>query len=71
MYLPHVGSWITSQTRAFLHRDLHNFRGVDCATDSFKTLKDIRVSKTIGGLKKEEARALFERTRGMVPVRFL
>jgi hypothetical protein len=53
MYLPHVGSWITSQTRAILHRDLHLFRGVDCATDSFKTSIDVPVSKTLGMLKKE------------------
>jgi hypothetical protein len=53
MYLPHVGSWITAQTRAILHRDLHLFQGMDCATDSFKTSQDLPVSQNIGLLKKE------------------
>lgn len=53
MYLPHVGSWITSQTRAILHRDLHLFQGLDCATDSFKTSQDLPVSQKLGLLKKE------------------
>jgi hypothetical protein len=53
LYLPHVGSWITSQTRAILHRDLHNFQGLDCATDSFKTPLDLPVSEELGMLKKE------------------
>jgi hypothetical protein len=53
LYLPHVGSWITSQTRAILHRDLHLFKGIDCATDSFKTPLDLPVSQDIGLIKKE------------------
>jgi hypothetical protein len=41
------------RARAILHRDLHLFRGIDCATDSFKTSTDVPVSKTLGMLKKE------------------
>jgi hypothetical protein len=53
LYLPHVGSWITSQCRAILHHDLHLYDGLDCATDSFKTTMNIPTNETLGSLKKE------------------
>ncbi|MEM3665187.1 MAG: DNA polymerase [Candidatus Jordarchaeales archaeon] len=53
LYLPHVGSWITSQCRAILHKDLHFYNGIDCATDSFKTTMDLPTSEKLGLLKKE------------------
>jgi hypothetical protein len=53
LYLPHVGSWITSQCRAILHHDLHAYEGLDCATDSFKTTMNIPTNETLGSLKKE------------------
>ncbi|MGQ9514891.1 MAG: hypothetical protein ACUVTL_07590 [Thermoproteota archaeon] len=52
LYLPHVGSWITSQCRAILHRDLHRYQAIDCATDSFKTSQTVATSETLGSLKK-------------------
>ena len=51
LYLPHVASWITSMCRAKLHRDLHHYEAIDCATDSFKTTEQIQESNTLGGLK--------------------
>lgn len=53
LYLPHVGSWITSQCRAILHKSLHDYEGIDCSTDSFKTRLNIETSDSLGGLKKE------------------
>lgn len=53
LYLPHVGSWITSQCRAILHRALHDYEGLDCSTDSFKTNMNLSTSQELGGLKKE------------------
>jgi hypothetical protein len=53
LYLPHVGSWITSQCRAILHHDLHYYEGLDCATDSFKTTMKIPTSENLGSLKME------------------
>lgn len=53
LYLPHVGSWITSMCRAKLHEDLHRYQAIDCATDSFKTLQKIPQSDKLGGLKLE------------------
>ena len=51
LYLPHVGSWITSMCRAKLHEDMHKFRAIDCATDSFKTLEDVPTGTGLGDLK--------------------
>ncbi len=54
IYLPHVGSWITSMCRAKLHEDLHRYEAVDCATDSFKTRRnDIPTGSGLGELKRE------------------
>jgi hypothetical protein len=53
LYLPHVGAWITSQGRAMLHRDLHRYSGIDCATDSFKTTMSVPTGTELGALKKE------------------
>jgi hypothetical protein len=54
IYLPHVGSWITSMCRAKLHEDLHKYEAIDCATDSFKTKRnDIPIGSGIGELKHE------------------
>ncbi len=64
LYLPHVGSWITSQCRAILHRDLHQYQGIDCATDSFKTTVEIPTNHDLGSLKKEcEGALLILRTK--------
>lgn len=51
MYLPHIGSWITSICRAILHRYLHRYQALDCSTDSFKTHHRIRSSNKLGKLK--------------------
>ena len=51
LYLPHVGAWITSLSRAKLHEDMHRFEAIDCATDSFKTLKDVPTGEDLGDLK--------------------
>jgi hypothetical protein len=51
LYLPHVGSWITSLSRAKLHMDMHRYEAIDCATDSFKTLKDVETGGGLGDLK--------------------
>ena len=52
IYLPHVGSWITSKCRAKLHDDLHRYDAIDCATDSFKTKRnDIPTGSGLGELK--------------------
>ena len=54
IYLPHVGSWITSKCRAKLHEDLHQYEAIDCATDSFKTKRDdIPTGSELGELKHE------------------
>jgi hypothetical protein len=54
IYLPHVGSWITSMCRAKLHEDLHRYEAIDCATDSFKTKRnDIPTGSGLGELKHE------------------
>ncbi|MEM3518235.1 MAG: DNA polymerase, partial [Nitrososphaerales archaeon] len=53
LYLPHVGSWITSLCRAKLHEDLHKYQAIDCATDSFKTLREIEEGSKLGDLKLE------------------
>jgi hypothetical protein len=54
IYLPHVGSWITSMCRAKLHEDLHRYEAIDCATDSFKTKRtDIPTGLGLGELKHE------------------
>jgi len=53
LYLPHVGSWITSQCRALLHKALHDYQAIDCSTDSFKTNMNLQTSSKLGGLKKE------------------
>jgi hypothetical protein len=53
MYLPHVGSWITSMCRARLHQDLHRYGAIDCATDSFKTIHSVPEGKALGALKLE------------------
>ncbi len=54
IYLPHVGSWITSLCRAKLHEDLHRYEAIDCATDSFKTNRnDIPTGSGLGELKHE------------------
>lgn len=52
LYLPHVGSWITSMCRAILHSDFHRYEAIDCATDSFKTLKDVPEGSNLGELKR-------------------
>jgi len=52
IYLPHVGSWITSMCRAKLHDDLHKYQAIDCATDSFKTKrKNPPIGSGLGELK--------------------
>ena len=51
LYLPHVGAWIVSMCRAKLHEDMHKYRAIDCATDSFKTLVDVPISDELGDLK--------------------
>lgn len=51
LYLPHVGSWITSLCRAKLHEDLHKYEAIDCATDSFKTLHTILEGNGLGDKK--------------------
>jgi len=54
IYLPHVGSWITSMCRAKLHDDLHKYNAIDCATDSFKTTKsNVPTGSGLGELKHE------------------
>lgn len=54
IYLPHVGSWITSMCRAKLHEDLHRYEAIDCATDSFKTKRDdILTGSNLGELRHE------------------
>lgn len=54
IYLPHVGSWITSKCRAKLHDDLHLYEAIDCATDSFKTKRhDVPTGLGLGELKHE------------------
>lgn len=54
IYLPHVGSWITSMCRVKLHEDLHRYEAIDCATDSFKTKRnDIPTGSGLGELKHE------------------
>ncbi|MBZ9572383.1 hypothetical protein KJA15_03570 [Patescibacteria group bacterium] len=53
LYLPHVGSWITSQCRALLHKSLHDYNAIDCSTDSFKTTMNLPTSQELGGFKKE------------------
>lgn|GEM_PF-1623778 len=53
LYLPHIGSWITSLCRAILHKDLHRYQAIDCATDSFKTLKTAPGGNKLGDLKLE------------------
>jgi len=37
--------------RAKLHRDLHRYDAIDCATDSFKTSERIEENHELGGLK--------------------
>lgn len=64
LYLPHIGSWISSQCRALLHHDLHRYQGLDCATDSFKTKLNIPTNHDLGSLKKEcEGMLLLLRTK--------
>jgi len=54
IYLPHVGSWITSMCRAELHDALHEYDGIDCATDSFKTKRsDVPTGERLGELDHE------------------
>lgn len=54
IYLPHVGSWITSMCRAKLHESLHRYEAIDCATDSFKTKRnDVPTGSGLGELKHE------------------
>lgn len=53
LYLPHVGSWITSLCRAKLHRDLHKYNAIACATDSFITTEEAETGDELGGLKLE------------------
>ena len=53
LYLPHIGSWITSQCRAILHKSLHDYEGIDCSTDSFKTTMNVPTSHELGQLKLE------------------
>lgn len=53
LYLPHIGSWITSQCRALLHKALHDYQAIDCSTDSFKTTMSLSTSNKLGGLRKE------------------
>jgi len=51
LYLPHLGSWITSMCRAILHQNLHQYEALDCATDSFKTTKTVLEGEKLGDLK--------------------
>ena len=53
IYLPHIGSWITAICRAKLHQDMHKYKAIDCATDSFKTAMTIPEGKGLGELKLE------------------
>ena len=54
IYLPHVGSWITSMCRATLHDNLHQNEAIDCATDSFKTTRsDVPTGPGLGELKHQ------------------
>ena len=53
LYLPHVGSWITSMCRAILHKTLYDFEAISCATDSFMTKKEAKEGDDLGELKKE------------------
>ena len=53
IYLPHVGSWITAMARAKLHPDMHTYKAIDCATDSFKTAMSVPESQGLGELKLE------------------
>lgn len=54
IYLPHIASWITGLCRAVLHDYLHKHSALDCATDSFKTLRnDIPTGENLGELKLE------------------
>ncbi|KXB01896.1 hypothetical protein AKJ45_01780 [candidate division MSBL1 archaeon SCGC-AAA261F19] len=54
IYLPHIGSWITSMCRAELHDALHKYDGIDCATDSFKTKRnDVPTGEGLGELDHE------------------
>ena len=53
IYLPHVGSWITSMCRAKLHQDMHTYKAIDCATDSFKTTMSVPEGQGLGELKLE------------------
>jgi hypothetical protein len=69
LYLPHVGSWITSMARARLHQDLHRYEAIDCATDSFKTVHIAPEDGALGGLKRE-CRGLLLLVRPKVYVMF-
>jgi hypothetical protein len=51
LYLPHVASWIASMCRAKLHIDLHRYKAIDCATDSFKTHDHAEESHELGAFK--------------------
>ncbi len=53
IYLPHVGSWITAMARAKLHQDIHTYKAIDCATDSFKTTMNVPEGQGLGELKLE------------------
>ena len=53
IYLPHVGSWITAMCRAKLHQDMHKYKAIDCATDSFKTTMTVPEGDRLGELKLE------------------
>lgn len=53
IYLPHVGSWITAMCRAKLHQDMHTYKAIDCATDSFKTALTVPEGEGLGELKLE------------------
>ena len=53
IYLPHVGSWITAMCRAKLHEDMHVYKAIDCATDSFKTTINVPEGAKLGELKLE------------------
>ncbi|HUU88011.1 MAG TPA: DNA polymerase [Candidatus Glassbacteria bacterium] len=53
IYLPHLGSWITAMARAKLHQDMHTYKAIDCATDSFKTTMTVPEGEGLGELKLE------------------
>jgi hypothetical protein len=53
LYLPHIGSWITSYARAQLHSDLHEYDGLMCATDSILTTREAKTGDGLGDLKLE------------------